>query len=335
MEQVSRKVSILWKYNPTAFDKLNKDVLGETFRKIGSAVGAVSKITTGENANMLRMLMPEILEADPNSRDVNWDAKVKHYWDSLSVEIPSGGKKLETGFEFNIDDYRREKYIGKLIEKHKFQTSQDLAEYVMGEKGGKPNVPEELRYMYGQPIDVFEYLLWRYVLNYRHVANNPIDVNKSPNIRFYIHSDEDRDKIKKDKMKVKAKALEAYMSFIGDAKRDDLDDVLSMFKPESIKDIVKNKDIEDKKSDLLDYATSNPTKFVTMVEDKNLKTKSTIQRMLAFGVLKQIKGSTVIVESADTSVTIGNNIDEAVNFIVNEKNKTKVNELIAKYKSIA
>lgn len=334
MKTVNRKVEILWKYNPSTFEKMNKDVLGEPFRKVGSSITAVNKIISNENSAMLRFLMPSFLGIDPDSKDVNWDSHIKNYWDSLSVDISSGGRNLETGFSFSLDDNRRSTYIEKLAKENNIKSDEDLADFVMGFKGSKPNVPEEYKWKYGEPLNTEDYLLWRYVLNYKHVANDITDINKSPNIRFYLHTQEDRDKIKKDAAKLKREALTAYTEFVNNASIDDYNDVLSILTPDSIRDIVSNKDLDDKQSVLMEQAINEPKKFIELVKDKNLKNKATIQRMIAFGVLKQLPGSTVIVESADPSVIIGNNMDEAITFITNEKNKVKLNELTAKYKAI-
>lgn len=332
METVSRIVRIEWKYNPSAFEKMNKEVLSEPHRKVGSGITAVNKILV--QSEMLRFLMPIILGTDPSSDKVNWDAIVKNYWDSLSVDVPDGGKTLETGFEFSLDDIKREKFIQKLVKDNNIKSDEDLASFVMGYKGDKPNVVEEEKWKYGNPINVEDYLLWRYVINYRPVANSVKDVNKSPNIRFYLYTQEERDVAKKATMKLKQAALNEYMKFVQNASIDDYNDVLSLLTPDSIKDIVKEKDLDEKQSVIMETATSNPKHFIEIIQDKSLKTKSTIQRMISFGILKQLSGSTVIVESADPTVTVGNNMDEAINFFNNEKNKVKLNELTAKYKAI-
>lgn len=332
MESISRKVNIFWKYNPTTFELINKDVVGEQFRKVGSSVSAVTKILN--SPDMLRLLMPQLLGVDPDSNDVNWDRSVKHYWDSLSVDIPSGGKVLETGFEFDVDNYVREKFISKLMAEQPIKTSKQLAEYVMGFKDGKANVPEELRWKYGNPIVVEDYLIWRYILHYRPVANNIDDVNKSPNIRFYLHTEEERERAKKETFKTKQTALAEYMKFMKDASLDDVNDVLSILTPDSIKTIIETDDLETKQMQIMDVVTAEPNKFINIIKDKGLKVKATINRLIAFNILKQIVGSTMIVESADPSVILGNNLEEAVTFFVNEKNKAKVNELLAKYKSL-
>ena len=332
MEVVNRKVEIIWKYNPDTFSKINMDILGETHRKIGSSVSAVNKMLG--YPDMLRALMPQILGLDPSSRDVNWDARVKYYWDSLSVDIPSGGKKIEAGFQFDLDDLTRERHIKEVVEKHKITTDKQLADFVMGFTNDKPNVPEGYRWKYGNPINVEEYLLWRYILNYRHVANNIKDANKSPNIRFYLHTEEERQRAEKQKRKLKTEAMTKYVAFINKGSVDSIDDLIAVFSPDSIIDIVKGKDLEEKQVMIMDLVTNDPARFLSLITDKNVSTKAKIERFLAFGVLKKLSGTTVIVESADPSVVIGNNIDEAIAFFNNTKNNAKIDELTGKYKSL-
>ncbi|KAF5080376.1 hypothetical protein DSECCO2_120180 [anaerobic digester metagenome] len=335
MVEYNRRVDLLWKYNKSAFSKLNDKVLDESFRLVGSSVSGVNKIIS--NGEMIRMLMPEILGISPDTRDINWDAKVKDYWDSLRVVVPGGGLRMETGFNFDINDYRRQKYITKLIEnnpKANIKTDEDLANFVMGEKNDIPNVDELEKFKYGHPIDTFHYLLWIYCLNYRDVANTASDANKSNNIRFFLHTQAEEDKIKKSQLKLKKDALTKAMDFLNKASKDEIDDLLALITPDSIRDIVKNKDAENKQGTILTEASANCSKFIETVDDKNLKHKAIINRFEAFGVIKKLPGTTVYVESADPSVTIGNNMNEAITFITNEKNANKVNELTAKYKSI-
>lgn len=326
MEQVSRKVTIHWKYNPTTFETLNKDVVGESFRKIGSSISAVNKILG--YPDMLRQLMPQILGISPDSRDTNWDKSIRYYWDSLSVDISSGGKILETGFEFDINDLSRKSFIKELVSDKSIKTDSQLANLVMND------VPEEERWKYGNPINVEDYLLWRYILNYKHVANNVQDINKSPNIRFYLHTQEEREKFKKEQFKTKQAALTEYMKFMEKASEEDINDILALLTPDSITDIVRKNDIEEKQMKIMEIVNSDPNKFVNTIKDKNAKHKSLIEKYIAFGILKKLPSSTVVVESADPSVILGNNMDEVVSFISNEKNKVKVNELLAKYKSL-
>ena len=331
--EITRKVNIVWKYNPTTFEKMNQEVLGEHFRKIGGSITAVTKILY--NSAMLRLLMPQLLGVDPDSNDVNWDKTVKHYWDSLSVDVPSGGRKLETGFRFDLDDTSREKYIKELVQKEGIKTNKELADFVMGANSkGEENIREEIRWKYANPINVEDYLLWRYVLNYKHVANSIDDVNKSPNIRFYLHTEEEKERVKKQEFKTKQSAINRYIKFMETASKDDINDVLSILTPDSIIGITENTDLEDKQMQIMEFVTNYPNKFVNIVDDKNIKTKALVNRFIAFDILKQLPNSTVVVEAADPSITIGNNMDECVSFFLNEKNKVKVNELTAKYKSL-
>jgi hypothetical protein len=332
MVEIKRQVELLWKYNPTSFEKINKDVLGEQFRIIGSGVQAVAKILS--HGDMLKFLMPEILGISPDTRDINWDQQVKLYWDSIAVKINSGGKKLETGFVFDIDDYKRKELIANISKAKSIKTSEDLADYVMGFEGDKPNVPEEAKWKYGHPISVEDYLLWRYILNYKRVANNPAEVNKSPNIAFFLHTSEERERVRKQDALVKKNAITAYMEFMKELNVDNINDALSILTPSSIKEIVENKDVEDKQAKLLEFATSDPNTFIKVVKDKHLQTRATIERLLSYRVIKQLSNSTIIVESADPSVILGNNMDEAISYMGNEKNKAKINELTAKYKSL-
>jgi hypothetical protein len=333
MEKIHRKVEIHWKYNPSTFFKINREVLGEVYRKIGSAVKAVNIMVSDEG--LMKMLMPNVLGVSPNSTDINWTKVVKNYWDSLSVDIDSSGKKLETGFSFDLNDYARREYIEHLVKNNpEIKSNKKLAEFVMGYKDDKANVTEEEKWKYGTPINVEDYLLWRYSLNYRDVANNVEDANKSSNIRFYLHTEAERKRLERQSLSSLKEAMLQYGKLIEKGSIDSLNDVLSLMSTMSIVDIVQSKDLEDKQLQIGNFVQSSPSSFLEIITDKNLKTKAQINRYLAFNVIKKLSNTTIYVDALDTSVVLGNNLEECIIFFHNEKNNVKLDEFKIRYKSL-
>ena len=71
--------------------------------------------------------------------------------------------------------------------------------------------------MYMTPIKPQDYILWRLALLTSTVANKPEDVEKSTNIRFYLHSIEDVKRMKDAKTKaVVNTATKLAQLFTGD-----------------------------------------------------------------------------------------------------------------------
>jgi len=338
--QVKRKVTIKWKYEPSTFEKINKEVLGSNFRKIGTSRSAINKLL--EQYEMLKVLMPSLIGVSPDSRDINWDKEVNNYWNSLTVDVPLGGKVLETGLKFSINDKNRQGYIKELSNKvataqvkNPFDTDQKLADYVMGYTSNIPNIDEDERWKYGTPISVEDYLLWRYVQNYSHVANKFEDINKSAKIRFYLNTEEDVERAKKAERAVRNKALEIYTKLLTKATNEDLTDILGVLNPNNIVTLVKDKTKEDKQAELMDVIYKKPEEFISVANNKNLKLLATIKKYIAFDIFHRLPNSSIIVDASDHRKILGNTDNEVISFMSNSKNEAQVNEYLTKFKSVA
>ena len=270
MEVIKRKVTIHWKYSPSTFEKINKRVLGSNVKKIGASRPAVNSIL--EQYEMLKVLMPSILGINPESRDTDWDKHIAYYWNSLSLDVPSSGKTLEVGLRFDIRDKKRKEYIDELSKKvatkanaEPFKTNKDLATYVMGYNNDIPNVDEDERWKYGTPISIEDYLVWRYIQNYRDVADKFEDINKSPKIRFYLHTQEDEDRAKAEENKLRNKAMTEFTKFITESTEEDFNNVISIIYPEQIKSLVETKDKPGKQRQLMDIMYKQPYDFLNAI----------------------------------------------------------------------
>ena len=333
----SNKVWIKKRINQSTFYKTNMKVLGEESRRLGSNATAVKAMLI--NGDELKVLMPSILGIDPKSTTSNWDKAVSNYWHSLTVDIYDKGKELEIGFiyDFNdtttfFDNVKRKDYISKLTG---VKDDRTLMEYVEGSKDGKPNVPENEKYKYAMPINVEDYLLYRYCQSYHDVANNIDSVDKSPNIRFYLFSDK-LYKIEADKkLNLEKKAMSLFLKVI--ANSNEVDNVLYTLcnKVDSLKGInIKTLDESDKHIHLKNIMNEKPQLFISTVEDKNLLIKANIERYINAGIWKRLPNSDIIVDTDNAEITIGNNVDEAVSFMSNDANKERLNVYVAKFKGL-
>jgi hypothetical protein len=184
-----------------------------------------------------RMYLPTLIGSDPNKAD--WSTATENYWKNISVDVPDNeeGLELEVGF--------------------KYKTEEDAATA----KGGIP-------------INIPNYVLWRYCLVYSKVANSIEDVDKSPNIRFYLF-----DKAKEQKQKInltaaKQKAYAKYLEIVGDI--ETITTILLVM--EVGKGVIMSK--EDKLIALDSLVSSRPIDFLKVANDKNLQTKALIEKCL-------------------------------------------------------
>lgn len=326
---VNRKVSIQWKINNSAFRTVNMKTLVGVNRKIGSSRSGVNKMLA--NSAEQEAIMPNILGADPKSPSANWNKLLADYWNSLSIDIPYGGKELETGWVFNFYNPKKESAIEKLSDKVKsVKDSDSLAKHVMSK------IPEEQKYLYGDPISPQDYMLWRYCLVYRDVANDFEDVDKSGHIRFYLIEEGQLEIKRKAKFVTKKISMEEFIKLADDS--DKVENILyiaiSDGKVPRPDNSLTALDDTDKLMKLEALQSEEPDYFVSLCKDKHLTTKALIEKYVFFNIFRKLPNTSIIVDATDPGIVIGNSIDEAISFVTNEVNSNAMKEYSARYKGL-
>jgi hypothetical protein len=329
MVQDSQKIDLVHKLNQSVFQAINKDILGVATQRLSSSHNAVQRMLTGYS-DMLKMLMPTIISTMPS--DIKWYDKVANYWHSFGREIPGGGLSLEIGLIYDIGDVDRRAFIDELVTKtsikvdgvptHTIKTSENLRDYV------KKNIPISEQYKYGKPINTVDYLTWTYALGNREVANNPVDVDKSGNIRFALIDPRLIEETRRVNYGISLRATQKYLEILGN--RQTVRDVLFVLgeNPDAFTD--KEIDANIKLKHISDTA---PKRFIELCEDKSLATKGRIERYILAGVLRRLPNSSIIVDGQDTSLLIGNTLEEAIIYFTTEApdKMAKVKEFSARY----
>ena len=330
----SQKAYLMPKLKASTFATTNASVLGDEPFRLGPGRNAVATMLA--SGDELRVLMPTILGLDPKSVTNNWDTKVSDYWYSLSVEVAPEGKELEIGFKYSIDDTttffdgtKRSDYINKLKKDNPaIKDSESLREFVKGkDTKGNPNVAESEKFKYAMPINVEDYILWRYCLVFREVANNLEDVDKSSYIRFYLYNAAQAEADKKAKFKIEKTAMELYLKVISD--KEYVKNVLHMLKIDTT-----GKDEIDESMLLETVYKESPEKFIRIASDNHLKSKAAIERYIFAGILKRIPNTDVIVDANEPDIVLGNTLEDAVTYLNNEKNKVQVSQYLARIKGL-
>lgn len=298
-----REIEIIWKLNPSTFEKINAEVYSNPPQRLGSKHSSVDRMVNMYGDEM-KVLLPSIIGV--SSLDVTWYKAIKYYWDSVSYLIPPSGKKLEVGFSYSIDDISRKSAIESLSKN--ITTIKDdatLAEYC------EISVKEEEKYRYGRPIKIEDYLMYRYCLVDGHVANTIEDANKSNNIRFIISNPKAMQDFKRQNHALETKANSIYIDALKDSQI-----VANILYSMGID--ITNMDQLDREIKLKEVYISDPKKFVEVSSDKNLNLKAKIERYILKGILNRLPDSSIIVDSTDISFTVGGDINEAVNFFASE-----------------
>jgi len=266
-------------------------------KKIGSSM-TNNAPTMGLNDAEQRELLANIIGTSPTHQ--NWNKEVKEYYNNISVEVPYEGMELEIGFTYDDQQAANNKDKGRRT-----------------------------------PINISDYVLYRYCLVYSKVANNYEDINKSANISFYISDkalEEDREY---DYTKDTNLAMSLYLQLLGD--ETDMDNVLTVYHYGVEEMSLKVKTLELQKLSKSKGRTDDPTnahvnKFIGICKDKTLKHKAYIQRCINHGILKRIDNTDTIIYGDNDR--IGSSMEAAVLFLTDEANAKLATEIKSKYDHI-
>lgn len=272
----------------------------ETVEKIGGELknGVTLRGLTPEEE---KRFLPELIGVQPS--DNEWIESAKAYWDNITKNVPisnedgTGGLKLEVGFHYNT--------------KADFEDD----EKAIRDKNGVIINPK------GTPINIVDYILWRYCLVYSHVANNFNDVGKSPKIRFYIYSQEEEEKEKYVSFEQKKKAQKLFDANLHDTEW--VDNVLRVLLINAKGKRISVQELSSMNSQakvllLDDFVSETPLGFLAVASDKLLGVKSFIEIAVLSGVFNRIPNTLTISYEGDV---IGNTTDEVAIFLTNPKNK--------------
>ena len=244
-------------------------------------------LTIAEEAILLPILI------GTNNTGATYHKDVKDYWKGFSTPIETNGRTLEVGLIYNDSK-----------EIYPFTSLDDLIQHqikAIVEKGA-------------YPINLEDYILFRFAVKHSQVANDYDDIRKSPNkIRFYLASIDKEIKDKVSKAEKEDKAFELYLEIKKDEQK--LEDILILFNVS-----VKNLSQDEKSLKLKEITKIDIDKFITIVSDKNLQLKAFIYRAVSYGIIDKIPNTEIFnyVESR-----LGDTLNESVEFMksTNPKNQ--------------
>lgn len=367
MLEKSKSIWIFWKLRETYFQALNKNVIPEEPRMIGSSVTSVTKITA--NSKVMESIMPSVIGTSPNSQD--WNKKLTDYWNNLSVEVGVPGKELEIGFIYDITstvvastilDVNRVLAANDKTKDKLLTTDEDLYNYMesrlesiiadadlkikeasklSNDRAREERIDniyrnkwesiynvESERYKFGRPIKAEDYVLYLFLLNYRDVANEAALSDKSNHIRFYLHSKDDIEKEQQQRISLERSRMNKYVEVIKNFETVE-NVIFAMGKGDNmpVNDI-------DKLSYLEGISKSETKKFISTCDNKDIKSIGKIERYIKAGIFNRLSNSSIIVDAYNVNNVIGNNINEAITYINNKENAAIVSEFELKYKNL-
>ena len=324
----NKHVTIQLKLNPTVFEVINAQVYAMAGRRIGTPIKAVQTLIN--KTEMLKNVLPVVIGSTPESNASNWDSAVSEYVNSISVEIPTSGYKLD--LSFNLLNNDKQLAVAKAIFKTKDETI-ELTEAALAKK-----VIEKVdildMWKYGTPVDAANYVLYQYCQNYGAVANTIADINKSPNIKFYIHDEAQVKAAKSERHKIETDALAMYITVIKDKESDVIvEDLLYAIDGRTGK--YNSFDKADKEQALMDLVRSIPEEFVRhAAKSDTIKIKAFANKLIAYGIVKKADFYDIYTEAKNPTIVLGNTYDEYLTFLSNDRNKAKVQEFESVLKNL-
>ena len=324
MEKISEKVFIrvvqkeydLVRYS----DKKAKESLADHQYFIGSSLRGddvlrgldVIDSETGEDEE--KRFLPSILGVNPNSEA--WHKATKDFWSNISKRVPNGniGLELEIGFEYPDKSQAEsvQKEIDNLISNKSIESfSKEDMISICKEKQRK-----------GNPINLENYILFRYCLVYGKVANNITTIYNSPKIIFYIYFSNLENKKKLSERNLKQKARLKVDAIEEDSLK--VNSILRIFEKTVSENIIENLTVLD------ELVNVRPQEIINLLDDTDFEIKAYIENCIFMQLLRRIP-LTGQIYYGETDL-IGNNLNEAVAFFKDINNPRK-SQIITNIKS--
>ena len=314
-----RTIIISLVHNYSNYRKVNMKVLGQRKETIGSSVSSCRVLASHKGE--VEAYFPALIGLSPNNPD--FITRVKSWLSNIQFVINEEDKSLNTTFIWNKkSDYLE--FKAKEDEIDEEYSRVDRANTSAIKEAVKRRVEaldtlESLKYQYGHPQNLEEYLMYRHCLLYRDVAKDIALINSDPNLRFYIKDEakeaEKQKKLTEEKMKAMRNFIELNAS---PSKFNAVFIAMIASRNESVSEALL-KDNNEKTTMLMDYVNSSPEKFNKLFNDKNVVTKAFIETLIVRGELVRAEFNQQI--STADGTFIGSNMNEAVAYFNNPNNK--------------
>ena len=314
-----RSVTISLVHNYSNYRKVNMKVLGQRKETIGSSVSSCRILASHKGE--VEAYFPALIGLSPNNPD--FITRVKSWLSNIQFVINEEDKSLNITFIWNKKrDYLEFKAKEDKIDEEYSRV--DRANTSAIKEAVKRRVEaldtlESLKYQYGHPQNLEEYLMYRHCLLYRDVAKDIALINSDPNLRFYIKDEakeaEKQKKLTEEKMKAMRNFIELNAS---PSKFNAVFIAMVASRNESVSEAML-KDNNEKTTMLMDYVNNYPEKFNKLFGDKNVVTKAFIETLIVRGELVRAEFNQQI--STADGTFIGSNMNEAVAYFNNPNNK--------------
>lgn len=314
-----RTVTISLVHNYSNYRKVNMKVLGQRKETIGSSVSSCRVLVSHKGE--IEAYFPALIGLSPNNPD--FIARVKAWLSNIQFVINEEDKTLNTTFIWNKKrDYLTFKNKEDKIDEEYSKvdrTNISAIKEAVKRRIEAIDTLESLKYQYGTPQNLEEYLMYRHCLLYKDVAKDIALINSDPNLRFYIKDEakeaEKQRKLTEEKMKAMRNFIELNAS---PSKFNAVFIAMVAARNENVSEALLKGNTE-KTTILMDFANNYPDKFNKLFADKNVVTKAFIETLIVRGELIRAEFNQQI--STADGIFIGSNMNEAVAYFNNPNNK--------------
>lgn len=313
-----RNVTISPVSSYSAYRNVNKAALGNKKQVIGGSV--ISCQILSSNKDEVEAYFPQLIGLSPNNPD--FITRVKSYLSNIQFNVADQGTTLDTSFIYN----KKSDYLTLKAKEDKINAAYDKinrADLSAIRAGIKRyvddiNALESTRYMYGRPVNLKEYLMYRHCLLYKEVAKDIAVINSDKTVRFYIKNEVREAEKAKRLIDNKKTAMRNFIELnASDSKRTAVYIQMVINNGGNLSEaLLKSKDVQE--SELIDFVNSDPVKFNKLVTDKAILTKAFIETLIIRGELVRAEFNQQI--STSDGTFIGSNINEAVAYFENPNN---------------
>lgn len=177
----------------------------------------------------------------------------------------------------------------------------------------------------GTPYEVYDYLKYKFAIQHPYLLLDDADSEEKKKKRRYMFVLEDKNKKKAMKVLAKNARKEALTEYIKlTSNKTKMSQVLDIYGENS-----PSLDDDDREVLLEKFANEDPNKFLKIVKDDKLETRSFVKNCLTHEVLRKV-GNSVL----DGEEVLGNDEEEAVLFLLDKKNSDKLITLKQRLKEL-
>lgn len=248
--------------------------------------------------------LPEIIGVD--AKDINFRKEVKEYWSNISEKVPHDieasdinfpGRpiKFTVLFESENDKKRFDNAIG-------FEAKAQAAK--------RGTVVEGIN----------DFVLFRYCLVYRRVANDERDQHKAAHIDFYLFSREQKVKQEYSAFTLRNQARELFSTLLDPSHESKIDAILRLF-DSNPDDTNLYPSLENKHMTLDEKIRLDPKTFIQYANDKKLAMKSFILKAVDLGAIFVPSNTELHYLGSNKEELLGRNLMETVLFLEDKAEK--------------